>query len=425
VGGGAAAARPQSAAAGGARGAAGNIKTAMEAAARENAEYFRGALRASQALHSRQAQGAARERREGLQSWRMARTIDDLQKPEFSRMRLVRETEIEVKENAWVTYAVLALALFEIHDAFLSHFKRANDNDALQRFSHPSIVLQQGGMRRDRARMIRCAARIWQFWLRVRGRHFERRKQASVGLIRTFVKDLTHTIGIVIAVRKKMKYVRLVQRTWRDRLVLRAARRAACVRQLEAFLAASVLEDAVEAAKLMSMQKQHERELALKKGLHRLAKQESMQKMKAMVEGRTAFLLQRREAMSFFSAEIKFEAVQAAMEPRERDFGMMAYRYGSAMKYYGRARREAQLAQMRRHRVPSLAAVLAVEEPTDAALAAAAAPAKGARFKPAPVGSVRPLRPHFRPLLTADELTAVTVMCVDEVQAKLKKKAEA
>lgn len=407
----------------------------VAAAKREQDAYFKDAVYASRLLRRRQRQQDAQVRREGLQSWRTARAIDELQKPEFQRVRRLREAEVELRENSWATFCVVALAQYEFHDRFIAELVARRDTQRVKRVSHSGVAMQQGQAIRERVRLMRATHIILKFWRRLRSQWYTKKSRAATDLIAKFLRDMGDSVRIPIAIKKKLKYVRRVQRYWRSLRVLRAARRHLCLRQIRHHLAASLEQDQYEVAKLRSMQKQHERELAAKKGLHRLAKEQSRQKMANMVDTRIDFLARRREAAAFFTDEVILAAIEPVVGQHERDFGKAAHRYGHAYHYF----------------------LVANDVMTDSSWREATTPMKGARrmqnstmsasirsesLRPPPIDptaagdvgaasvleasvAVKPLRPHFRSLLSEDELAAVVLDCVDTVGASRKAAAEA
>jgi hypothetical protein len=433
-----------------------DVASQLSAIRRDNEAYMQQALKASHALRRRQRQNDANQRREGLQSWRLARTIDELQKPEFNRVRRLREAEAEVLSNTWSVVVCLAMSLYEWHDRFVGELARRHaPRSVVQRYTHPGVAMHAAASLRASLRLRRATRIIEAFWFRLRHRYFRHKKHVAAALLVRFLRDLGESIRIPIAVKKQLKTVRLVQRRYRSRAALREARRWLCVRQVRASLVTSNQQDELEISKLHSMLKQHERELSLKKGLHRVARQESLAKVAAMVNSRVEFIGRRREASRSFTDAQMFAAVDAIMNHRETAFGDTAYRYGFTWKYHlmatslhvelstqpgsgpaegsGGSSRGARAEASAKVSSSKLASSISRSLITDAADQTAAKGRRsggsgggssnsGERSRPVLVPPsnpmAKPVRPHFRSLLTAEEVNAVVLACMEGAEKR-------
>lgn len=401
---------------------------------RQDEAYFRDALKASILLRQRQKGEAAKERRDGLLSWRMAKAIDDLQKPEFLRMRLFKEAELEMLQNGWLTFVTLALGLFELHDRFIGALnqrflvaKKAQSEyevqigfvalpgaprimiaefrsafESIRRFTSPDVAMQRGVHHRERVRQVRALRTIVRIWREYRKRYFERKTVRSIRLIRRFFTDLGESHRIIVAVKKIVKCVRIVQHAARGVRLMRAARRQLCFLQMQEFVVQSAKQDEREIRKLRTSLKVHERELQQRRGMHRLAKQESMQKMQLSVDQQVAFITQRREMSKDFSDEMFTRCVDEVLAKREGDYGRQLLRFGANWRLFINAT-EGHVSRLSKKASPV---------PQNQTLEERAR-------------EVKPVTPHFRNLLTDDECTTIVMKCIELAKTARAKRAHA
>lgn len=272
-------------------------------------------------------------KREGLRAWKVARAVDDLQRDERLKDGRRAATEYEILQNSWITIIVAFQAVAEMHDRMLKRMRSMNEQRA-ERYSQLDSILYKSMYARERLRLIRAATIIWRGWKRARKRILHRKQVRGILLIRKFIKDLGESVKISLAIKKKLKFVRELQRRFRLAKELRQIRKEIGVMQFGSKLLAQYQRDEDEIKRLRIVHRAYERDIANKKGLHRLVKTEKIAEHRQQTEEQINFLTQRQRAAVTMSKELQQQVVAEAVNKKTIEFGNRAYRYGIALRQW-------------------------------------------------------------------------------------------
>jgi hypothetical protein len=305
------------------------------------ASYFAQAKRATSALRLHTAIENAEAKRQGLQSWRTARTVDALQKADFKRQQREYEIEVELLSNSWATFVKAAVALCEMHDRMLEILRQAK-SVTLRRYTYSGAVLQENIHARKTIRLVRASKVIWACWKLRRGKIRELKKQRAIDLVKRFFKDIGRVIRIPIAVKKKLHCVRMLQRRVRFRKQSFAFNLSLCMQQLDSALRKQLADDEAEVNRIRSNHHQYEREVNAKRGLHRLAKNEMVTEHREAADKQIGFLVRRQAAVASLPLEMKRELVHEFLLKKRSDFNNQVYRYGIALRFWYKAQMRAK-----------------------------------------------------------------------------------
>lgn len=384
----------------------GNMRAKNVRMVEKHADFFMQASRATSALRLRCRIEAAHRKREGLQSWKTARAIDELQRPNFLEIQRRDETELELRQNTWVTAAVIVLSLCEMHDRMVDELRRVHSKRLFRYMRTDGNPLQLDYYARRMARLSRSAAVLWRFWLCHRPVVRHRNKVAYTQVLKKFLKQLGDSIRIPMAVRKKMRYVRLVQRRFRSVQLMRKLRRELGLEHMEHVFKAIYQKCELEVHRLRSIHKAFARETTMQRGLHRLAKHELIQQHETQTDEQINVLLEKQRVIVIMPEDLKKQLIGEFMTEKEQKFSRQVYRYGVALKQY-RAQKE------------SASESHSPQKWDGSTFSQGSAVVHHARTPSSPTSPTHPIKPYMRTLLTEEEYQRLLSVAMERVNATI------
>ena len=372
------------------------------------ASYFAQAKRATAAMRLNQALKNAEHKRQGLQSWRTARTVDALQRPAFVAAQRRHALEVELLVNSWATFVFAAVGICELHDRMVEKMHQQRMAN-IRRYIFAGAVLRENLNARQTIRLVRAAKVAWRFWILHRPLVRLRRKNRAADLVKRFISDIGESIRIPIAVKKKLRYVRLLQRCYRFSRDCITYRTNLCVHQLDHALKTLFKDDEMEVNKLKSAHRQYERDIGAKRGLHRLAKSEMITEHRQTTDRQVIFLVRRQQTISALPLDLKRELVREFVLKKRHDYSQQVYRYGIALKHYYREQQRTREEELEQSRIEE---TLNLREPS--------VQFEEIKARKKKLKAMKPIKPYQSTLFTKEEVTKLVNTAMDRllVQAK-------
>lgn len=259
-------------------------------------QYFEYATREMQIWRRAQRLSTVEERGKQLQHSRDLRFEEELMQTEKALETRAGETELEIRQNFFVTAVVQAMIMIEWHGkvldvlnpksksvrsvavrSMLSSFRQQREvKDRYPQWSRAASIPMNACMYQRTAIRKRTAARtLLRAWLQHRDHYFLVKRTRSARIIRTFMRDMGTVLSFTVACRRFKKIVRFVQHHWRGRACQREARKDLLILQLRKQCALEIDQAEKDIERFTFIIKQQEKEVAGKRGLQRLTGAES------------------------------------------------------------------------------------------------------------------------------------------------------